>query len=1336
MKHKLEVKMEVGEADEQNEPTSLATTAPPDRAPPLAGPPLRRTTSCMSTWTASSGSTPTKGKASAPSELAEPDSRPSSSAQPDQKRRKVDVCQPKRCAKSEPADDDDNSDDGVECTALDGKECAGCLRVGGVDYSFYVPGEPFTWRYSKGRGSWCQDCHQAWRIQYKSLMSLALTERHLCRENNRLQFLKILVSYVSMKSEGMKHVGKPQLEARIKLLEHIFGLLGVPFPAASVHMIGEGIVRHILGQPVPIHAGEGQQSTSAAVLMPAVLPMRNAPNASTRFAHNPLQLGPLIPMRCADSLSLALTQPNGAPATAIGELKDEPEAQATSGEVGGGGAGPAGSMISRDKALQALEAKLQEFVTMVKGWAALFMDTRDEKDMKEKDLTAIQQKLIKFRMATAETPYSGMLVSRIDELGSILHAAKKLAKPYREYLKTARRSHLDKCLEPMNKLVPWCELKHVFVSHTVMLAWEKGSFFHLHQHGIGADGRDLVKQAAGHIASLVEKRYVVQAVNESDKAVLDEVSCMVCDAISAVLHNGLKAPVPESIREDEACDVWGVHKQDMLQQVHLYQVALVAIKHLHVDLVDLLAVLHEYEVVVRAALCQPAIHARSLRSSLTFLEQNPSASLIREGFKIAGVGMSLRADSDVLLAVGELDAQCDEEFKGLQSSMLTEGMPAASEDNRQITVSLDCVQLSGQGVDSQCFAMNNTTECLRNLLRLTKKWSTGRMQDEVVSVGVMVSQATSVAVCCNALANQTCAAKHLELYRTLQSSFPAGQADSYNWDGVAKAVGGMVVTSNAVEHALANFYSEILSMVGLKAIIAGLGLEGEVQELIDTIDQCEYEMELRGFIGQEAKQLADFFGCYRSTMAIGEPEIKVDEGDREDGDELPELGQHVVALVEGRRRSGSCFPSLQQPGLEVVFQDGQHVSHFDYTPCKELMDAFHAGRAPKAIAEKYLSEAFATAARKFADGISRLSTCLVCPAPQRRFAGAESAVGLVVRLWGIGEGMADCVELGKLVKPFATTSGDIDAACCDLSDVPHVKQADYLLKLAKLVYTMSDQADKIHVPYLRAEKDVDDPRNDGGWSLHTLSVAVAFLQHAMKVLDLVALATFIKEHEFELLIKVAPSGGGKPVVMINPKVLGILASLGELCHATWQPLQSEVEVQLGIFDCIIPISSPIAMVECVGQHWLPQFKKDMTTDVVQRIRNDTEKLQDSTPRWSHIVSSSKYNQTIAKRQLLGHPMRERIPAMMEELDSIVKSFRCFAQNIVLDASELAEVQAAEASLDNANEAMCVVAVISVVEEFGMTLKGQNLAKVLVADMRATIAGPLKAKFDKVLHASL
>ena len=141
--------------------------------------------------------------------------------------------------------------------------------------------------------------------------------------------------------------------------------------------------------------------------------MRNAPNAQTRFAHNPLQLGPIIPMRCTDSLKLALTQcdmpmSKDAGTTTSGEQDESANTdvqQATDGEQGSTGLCGAGGARSKGLALQVLEDKFIDFSKLCMGWAALFMDTKDEKDMQDNELTPIQTKLIKFRMACMETPY-------------------------------------------------------------------------------------------------------------------------------------------------------------------------------------------------------------------------------------------------------------------------------------------------------------------------------------------------------------------------------------------------------------------------------------------------------------------------------------------------------------------------------------------------------------------------------------------------------------------------------------------------------------------------------------------------------------------------------------------------------------------------------------------------------------------------------------------------------------------------------------------------------------------------------------------------------------------
>ena len=198
-----------------------------------------------------------------------------------------------------------------------------------------------------------------------------------------------------------------------------------------------------------------------------------------------------------------------------------------------------------------------------------------------------------------------------------------------------------------------------------------------------------------------------------------------------------------------------------------------------------------------------------------------------------------------------------------------------------------------------------------------------------------------------------------------------------------------------------------------------------------------------------------------------------------------------------------------------------------------------------------------------------------------------------------------------------------------------------------------------------------------------------------------------------------------------------MAKNRELTEGTWPPLKDECENQVGIQHAVIAVHSIGQIVECVKTALVAKVESDVITQVVERVATDTAKLQSSTPRWTHIASSSMYNPTLAKKQLLGHPAREQLPALMDNLQSLVDSVKEVATTMSikqLDPTEVAEVQAAEAALEHANEALAVIAATSIVEEVGANQKGKSLAEALWKEGgRAVVQGPLKSKLEGIMN---
>ena len=93
--------------------------------------------------------------------------------------------------------------------------CLGCHRQPG-GRSFYVAGEPLEWAFHEGRGKWCRDCYNCWRVQYSLTHTLELFGQWLKMSRNFKEWQVALVAYLSLKFEKCSQIRKKSLQKRIK----------------------------------------------------------------------------------------------------------------------------------------------------------------------------------------------------------------------------------------------------------------------------------------------------------------------------------------------------------------------------------------------------------------------------------------------------------------------------------------------------------------------------------------------------------------------------------------------------------------------------------------------------------------------------------------------------------------------------------------------------------------------------------------------------------------------------------------------------------------------------------------------------------------------------------------------------------------------------------------------------------------------------------------------------------------------------------------------------------------------------------------------------------------
>ena len=107
-----------------------------------------------------------------------------------------------------PAGDPDEDDPTTE------RHCVGCYRGQRSGVCFWSK-SVISWAVLDGRGHWCKDCHNLWRVLLRETTSLALLGPSLSHPANRSSWWLHLVAYISLRKEGSERITRPALLARV-----------------------------------------------------------------------------------------------------------------------------------------------------------------------------------------------------------------------------------------------------------------------------------------------------------------------------------------------------------------------------------------------------------------------------------------------------------------------------------------------------------------------------------------------------------------------------------------------------------------------------------------------------------------------------------------------------------------------------------------------------------------------------------------------------------------------------------------------------------------------------------------------------------------------------------------------------------------------------------------------------------------------------------------------------------------------------------------------------------------------------------------------------------------
>lgn len=602
---------------------------------------------------------------------------------------------------------------GAQCAQV-GKECIGCYRKFGIDHSVVAPHLPMVWQYNDGKGQWCRDCTSLFRTAYKPRISASLFERHLCQnQQNRIQWMRMLIAYWSIKAEGASHATLPALESRVKVLSFVFDLLQVPWPSFDIVAPNSEFLKKLGGTDAYL-----TKSASGEVsgLQLAELPLQTSSSCQRYLVK--AQAARQWPLFVWNSLPPSFMESwendiGDQAFTMLSDMDGATDLQTSSNPTGTGAASSADSPSNPfDFKASGIEQSLD---ILVESFVSTSLDNSTERDFAPQLV-----KILKMKQEMLEaTSADASLVHRLDVAARVCSACKKMVKPLKDFSKTSKKSILDGMHENLEVVYSYAIGKKFKVSHDFGSAFVQSRFFKLH-------AESSVPEALAFLKSF-----------PFDRETSEEKAChpakLANSCIMQVVLESLRRPA----QPDDA-EAWEKEKRFLLENANLYVEVLRNMVTSLPSLAGSVSALDAYVVILKAAVGTETISPKAVSVAKGFVDSDPQCAHLKQGLSFAGVGLSIATDSDTLIMRGALDDQADADFKETLQTMFSQGMPLVSEAAEN-TVDVDFTLLAADA-SGRVPIVHMFSESLESLSRVLASWSPKRVSDEAETLGGMCDQ--------------------------------------------------------------------------------------------------------------------------------------------------------------------------------------------------------------------------------------------------------------------------------------------------------------------------------------------------------------------------------------------------------------------------------------------------------------------------------------------------------------------------------------------------------------------------------------------------------------------
>jgi hypothetical protein len=681
-----------------------------------------------------------------------------------------------------------------------------------------------------------------------------------------------------------------------------------------------------------------------------------------------------------------------------------------------------------------------------------------------------------------------------------------------------------------------------------------------------------------------------------------------------------------------------------------------------------------------------------LRSAFELLENTDCGRRIAEGLKSSGVGAAIAVDARELLVEGELDKDCDDNFMIAAESILSTGVEDAGDMGFFLVNAQHC-PLDARENDMPRMFLDGVMKLSDALTH----WSTRRASEEIKSLIELVDHMGRNLAIFDATRNHVCFQALSGARMELAKCFLG--VSTCEWPPPVLPDLGIIEGDGPEDETnILKLCRSLLCFLrgGMpKAASLDATLQIAVKNLETEAVKLQNHVVLRQSMWKETKAMETLLSAVWDPSDGGFSAMLAELAHSSDG-----FFDKLLAVIACRPPAVNYLESLFLPSCsDVRFETGCDLVPFS-SPQKfaDFVKEWHVGHAVDHIARKFF---FDQCDRIANDSLAQFTVALgnfILPVTKIGVAEGGSAIPSPLEV------------LRTLLPKFA-----VDKLSEGLELPTNVGDFNMITLLDSALGTLAAKpleiAMGVYDPLtLRTQITMDSSE------VCTDLVLAMFecYKHVTNVVQVAsALSVQVLSSSATTMVK-STTASGASTWEIRSTIALSFGWLEGACGLTWLQLKTRGVVESKFSELRFRIELLDDVIQFIQQVWLPSAQQHALYMLSTTLAKQLADIQARTPTWGHIVSASRYNQALAKKQLLSAP-QHLIVDLIDSTTNLVTKLTDLSKQFGNDPSANNTLAEADGILESTKLTMTIIAGVNALENYNNTVEGARMATQLLLE---------------------